>query len=208
MEPEFLYEIKKKYGSVFAVNLKGQEIVFRELTFSEFDKITEYKNSESYSSTDAEDLIISSAVVYPKDFNLEKLPPGLVSSLAQQIVDFSGFYSAKIAKNILDNKREQAAQVRSLMKAFVLATINTYSPEDLDNMTFSQLAERVALSEKIIEIQQGINGIQSTNLTLQLIDPEEEEEKKKASAARHNLSKKVGEAAYEDPIAQKLWGMK
>lgn len=208
MEPEFLYEIKKKYGSVFAVNLKGQEVLFRELTFSEFDKITEYKNSENYASTDAEDLIISSAVIYPKDFVVDKLPPGLISSLAQQIVDFSGFYSAKIAKNTLEEKRQQAAQVRSLMKAFVLATIHTYSPEDLDNMTFSQLAERVALSEKIIEIQQGINGVQATNLTLQLIDPEEEEQKNKASAARHNLSKKVGEAAYEDPIAQKLWGMK
>jgi len=207
MEPQLLYELKKKYGSVFAVNLKGQEVLFRELTFNEFDKITEYKNSEGASSTDAEDLIISSAVVYPEDFNFEKFPPGLISSLAQQIIDFSGFYSAKIAKQVLELKREQAGQVRSLMKAFVLATINTYSPEDLDSMTFSQLAERVAISEKIIEIQQGINGVQPTNLTLQLIDPEEEEQKQKMSAARHNLSKKVGEAVYEDPIAQKLWGM-
>lgn len=207
MEPQFLYEIKKKYGSVFAVNLKGQEVLFRELTFNEFDQITEYKNSEGASSTDAEDLIISSAVVYPENFNFEKLPPGLISSLAQQIIDFSGFYSAKLAKQVLENKREQAGQVRSLMKAFVLATIHAYSPEDLDDMTFSQLAEKVAISEKIIEIIQGMNGVQPTNLTLQLIDPEEEEEKKKISAARHNLSKKVGEAVYEDPIAQKLWGM-
>lgn len=207
MEPQFLYEIKKKYGSVFAVNLKGQEVLFRELTFNEFDRITEYKNSEGASSTDAEDLIISSAVVYPENFNFQKLPPGLISSLAQQIIDFSGFYSAKLAKQVLENKREQAGQVRSLMKAFVLATIHAYSPEDLDDMTFSQLAEKVAVSEKIIEIIQGMNGVQPTNLTLQLIDPEEEEEKKKISAARHNLSKKAGEAVYEDPIAQKLWGM-
>ena len=34
----------------------------------------------------------------------------------------------------------------------------------------------------------------------------EEVEKQKVSAARHNLSKKEGEAAYQDPIAQKLWG--
>ena len=207
MEPQFLYELKKKYGSVFAVNLKGQEVLFRELTFNEFDQITEYKNSENSSSTDAEDLIITSAVVYPENFNFQKLPPGLISSLAQQIIDFSGFYSARLAKQVLESKREHAGQVRSLMKAFVLATIHTYSPEDLDGMTFSQLAERVAISEKIIEIQQGINGVQPNNLTLQLIDPEEEEEKKKVTAARHNLSKKVGEAVYEDPIAQKLWGM-
>jgi hypothetical protein len=58
-----------------------------------------------------------------------------------------------------------------------------------------------------IEIKQNINGIESTNITLQLIDPEEELAKQKQSAARHNLSKKVGEADYQDPIAQKLWGM-
>lgn len=93
------------------------------------------------------------------------------------------------------------------MKAFVLATISIYSPEDLENMTFSELAEKVALSEKIIEIKQNANGMESTDLKIQLIDPEEEEVKKQVSAARHNLSKKDGEAAYEDPIAQKLWGM-
>ena len=40
------------------------------------------------------------------------------------------------------------------MKAFVLATITSYSVDELDEMTFSQLAEKVALSEKIIEIKQ------------------------------------------------------
>lgn len=208
MEPEKLYEIKKKYGSAFAVNVKGQDVVFRELTFNEYDKVVEFKNSEDKSSADAEDLIISAAVVYPENFNFEKLPPGLITSLAQEIIDFSGFYSARLAKSILESKREQAKEVRSLMKAFVLATIPSYTPEQLDEMTFSQLAERVALSEKIIEIQQSSYGIQPTNIELKLIDPEEEQQKKKASAARHNLSKKDGEAVYEDPIAQKLWGMK
>lgn len=207
MEPEFLYSIKKKYGSVFSVNIKGQEIVFRELTFNEYDKVVEYKNSENSSSTDAEDLIISSAVVYPENFNFQKLPPGTISSLAQEIIDFSGFYSPSLAKQILLSKRESANEVRSLMKAFVLATITSYKPEDLDDMTFSQLAERVALSEKILEINQNSYGVPPTNISLELIDPEEEKQKEKVSAARHNLSKKVGEAPYEDPIAQKLWGM-
>lgn len=207
MEPEKLYELKKKYGAVFQTTIKDTEVVFRELTFSEYDKISEYQNADGYSSVDTEDLIIECAVVYPEDFNLNKIPPGMVTSLAQQIVDFSGFYSARLAKNILEEKRDHANQVRSLMKAFVLATISSYSPEDLDEMTFSQLAEKVALSEKIIEIQQGINGIESTDLRLELIDPEEEREKERQKAARHNLSKKEGEAEYDDPIAKKLWGM-
>jgi hypothetical protein len=208
MTPEKLYELKSKYGSIFSTVIKNKEIYFRELTFEEYDKIVEYKNSEEYSSADVEDIIIEAGVVYPEDFDANSIPPGLASSLSQEIVDVSGFYSAKIAKNILENKREKANEVRSLMKAFVLATITMYSPKDLDKMTFSQLAENVALSEKIIEIQQSINGVEPTNINLQLIDPEEEMEKQKTSAARHNASKKEGEASYEDPIAQKLWGMR
>lgn len=93
------------------------------------------------------------------------------------------------------------------MKAFVLATIHTDTPEHLDSLTYSKLAERVALAEKIIEVQQAIAGIESTNVTLSLIDPQEEREKEAQSAARHNASKVEGAATYNDPIAQKLWGM-
>jgi hypothetical protein len=125
--------------------------------------------------------------------------------LAQKIIDVSGFYSARLAKNTLNEKREKSGEVRNLMKAFVLAAIPTYRPDDLDEMTFSQLSEKVALSEKIIEIKQTMNGIEPTNMSLELIDPEEEEIKAKQKAARHNLSKKEGEAEYDDPIAQKLW---
>jgi chorismate mutase len=205
MDPEKLYAIKKAHGAVFTATVKNVDIVFRELTFSEYDKISEYRNSDEFSSADAEDLIINSAVVYPENFSVDKLPPGIVTSLAQRIIDVSGFYSAKLAKRTLEEKREKAGEVRNLMKAFVLATIPVYKPEDLDEMTFSQLSERVAIAEKIIEIKQAINGIEPTNMSLELIDPEEEEEKARQKAARHNLSRKDGEAEYEDPIAQKLW---
>ena len=203
-----ILDIKKKYGPVFSAEIKGQEVLFRELTFSEFDEIADLQDLEDGSSVDSEDAIIATAVVYPEDFDIDRLPAGLVSSLARQILDVSGFSSPKSAKQILEEKRTNAEQVRSLMKAFVLATIKTYTPEELDHMTFAQLAERVALSEKIIEITQAMHGIEPNNLKLQLIDPEEEEEKQKRTAARHDASKTEGAAGYNDPIAQKLWGMR
>jgi hypothetical protein len=67
------------------------------------------------------------------------------------------------------------------------------------------LAERVALAEKIIEVKQAINGMESTNVKLELIDPEEEQQKEQQRAANYNNSRKQGEAAYEDPVARKLW---
>lgn len=94
------------------------------------------------------------------------------------------------------------------MKAFVLATIHTDSPEFLDSLTFSQLAERVALAEQIINVHQAILAIESTDVKLSLIDPEEERQKIAQSAARHEASKPQGAAGFNDPIAQKLWGTK
>lgn len=204
---EVLYELKLKYGSIFETYLKKDLVIFRELTFAEFDKIAEHE-SLGESSAEIEDLIIKSAVLYPEDIVLDNYPAGLVASLAEEILQESGFASPSKAKRTLDDKRAQAAEVRNLMKAFVLSTITTYSPEDLDNLTYTKLAEKVALSEKIIEIKQNILGIAPTNVVLQLIDPNEEEEKFKDKAERYNKSKKEGAAKYEDPIAQKLWGLR
>lgn len=90
----------------------------------------------------------------------------------------------------------------------MLATIHGDTPEFLDSLTYSQLAARVALAEKIIEVKQAILAIESTNVTLQIIDPEEEQQKQQRTAARHDASKGEGAARYNDPIAQRLWGVK
>jgi hypothetical protein len=206
IDSEVFLELKLKYGPLYNVNVKGTDLLFRELTFAEFDRIEQYQYAGEYSSADAEDYILECTVVYPENFNINKIPAGAVSQIAQEVLDASGFATARTAKRIIEEKRALAGEVRSLMKAFVLATIHTYSPEDLDKMTFSQLAERVTLAEKIIEVQQSINGIEPTQVKLDLIDPEEEAEKEKRIAAEYNAKRKEGEAVYNDPIAQKLMG--
>lgn len=208
IDSDIVFRLKEKYGNIYSVNIRGVEVVFRELTFQEYKKILYLRELNDFSSADIEDVIISYSIVYPEDFDWNNIPAGNISTLAEDVLDISGITSAKLAKSILEQKRLEANEVKNLMKAFVLATITSYTPEQLEAMTFSELAEKVALSEKIIEIQQAINNIPANNMTLQLIDPEEELEKEKQTAARHNLSKKAGEASYEDPVAQKLWGIK
>lgn len=206
MDEEVLLELKSKYGPLYGTSVKGIDLLFRELTYAEFDKFILIQESNGYSSADSEDYILEKCIVYPENFNINIIPAGAVSSIADLVLEASGFSSAKTAKRILESKREKASEVRGLMKAFVLATINTYTPEDLDNMTYSMLAERVALAEKIIEVMQAINGMESTQVKLDLIDPEEEAIKQQQIAAEYNAKRKEGEAVYADPIAQKLLG--
>ena len=51
-------EIRKQFGPLFSTKIKGQTVLFRELTFSEFDKIIEKQKIEEGSSIDSEDEII------------------------------------------------------------------------------------------------------------------------------------------------------
>jgi hypothetical protein len=203
-----IFDLKNKYGKLYSVNIKNINFIFRELTFKEYNTIIYHQEYENLSSADIEDLIISCAVVEPENFDLSRIPAGTVSILAQEILDLSGFFSPKIAKSILDEKRIESNEVKNLMKAFVLATITSYTPEDLEDMTFSELAQHVALSEKIIEIRQAMNGVQYSGISLELIDPEEEQNKIKEKIEKHDKAKPQGAAGMGDPIAQKLWGMR
>lgn len=206
IDADTLFHLKEKYGNIYSVEIKGKTFVFRELTFHEYKKVMYLRDIDEFSSADIEDAIINFSVVYPDDFDLNSIPPGNVTSLADRVLDISGITSVQLAKSILEEKRYEVNEVKNLMKAFVLATISSYTPEQLEAMTFSELAEKVALSEKIIEIKQAIHNIPSNDISLQLIDPEEEAEKEKQKAARYNLSRKPGEAKFEDPIAHQLWG--
>jgi hypothetical protein len=207
IDDEVLAELKKKNGPLFAFNIKGTDLLFRQLTFEQFDDIAQGQESGYLSSADAEDKVLEATLVYPDINFIQRIPAGAVSSIAQEIIDQSGLASARIAKGILEEKRAiSQTDVRVLMKAFVLATMPAYSPDDLNKMTFSQLAEKVALAERIIEIKQTMNGLQPSQMKLDLIDPEEEINKEKARAANYNASRVEGEAVYEDPIARKLWG--
>jgi len=206
MDSEKIFELKNRYGNIYSVKIKNYDLIFRELTFKEYDEIIYLKDLDDYSSADIEDLILKFAIVYPEDFDINRIPPGNVSSLAQNVLDQSALTSVDLAKSIIEEKRDEINQVKNLMKAFVLATITTYSPEELDLMTFSQLAHNVALSEKIIEIRQAMNGIQPSNISLQLIDPNSQTQNQ--SPGPNNKSRKpaVDENLTHDPIAQKLWG--
>ena len=90
MDPDFLFRLKSKYGSIFETYLKKDIVIFRELTFAEFDKIAEYETAGE-SAAEIEDLIIKCAVVYPENMVLDNYPAGMISALAEEILQESRF---------------------------------------------------------------------------------------------------------------------
>lgn len=169
---------KERYGSVYSMSAPVAEFIFRPVTVGEYEKI---KQSPWMSSADAEEEFVRIAVLSP-----EQIPPntpaGVVTALAEEIVEVSGFGSPKRAIEVLTEKRSISGDVQVLMKAFVLAMMPGYSEEDLNELTFQQLASKVALAEQIIQVHQAVMGVEN-EVRLHIIDPEEEAARAAAEAA-------------------------
>jgi hypothetical protein len=192
---------KQTYGQIYSVEVRGVEYVFRPLTFSEYDNV---KLGDPESSADAEEEIVARALLEPDRLD-DRIPAGIVTSLASKVMELSGFGNPKRMKAILEDKRERAnGDVRTMMKAFVLASLPAYTEEDLDNLTFDALAAKVAIAEMVMKVQQASVGVEH-EIKVDIVDPDEEQAKAQEELQKHAAQKKPGTAGWNDPIAMKLY---
>lgn len=190
--PEQLAKWKMEYGEVFSVE---DEYIFRPLKVKEHAEIERHKE---WSSPEIEDYIVATALIHPQFSDVElTATAGTISSLAHEILNISGYGKANYAQKTIDNARERVNEAINLMKIFIIAAMPAYTDISLDDFTYAELAMKVALAEKIIEVRQG-------GATLALIDPEAEIEKEKLLAEKESIMKMPGQAPRNDPIAQKL----
>lgn len=198
--PEQVEAWKKEYGQIYSASTKKAEYIFREISFAEYDKALE---GEGEGSAEKEDELVRTALLYPVDPDFDRIPAGFISSLAEEILAVSGFTDLHVARKILDEARVKTQEVRGMMKSFVIAAMPAYKEEELDQMTFRQLAAKVALAESVIKVNQTAFGIEAA-FKLDLIDPEEEAARHAQEVKKHNAQRKPGTAALDDPIAHKL----
>jgi hypothetical protein len=201
--PELIISLKRKYGELYEVGIGSTKVLFRALTFRELDELS---IAEDYtSSVESEELIVKQALLYPEYEELEKLSAGIISTLAEEIIEESCFFNIKNGRSKLELEREKANDVRVLMKAFIIAAMPAYKAEELDAQTFAQLANKVALAEQILAMnfatQVSAFSEGGAAPTLLLIDDDEDEEEERRRAAMHNLTRKEGAAVANDPIA-------
>lgn len=196
---EQIAQWKNEYGSIFVAG----NYYFRAITLHEFQSIGA---NTSLSSAEREEHFVAAALLYPLDQDVDHLPAGVFTQLAEDVLETSGFQNPQLAKMRLDSIRNRAkGSVYTLMKAMILATIPSYREEELDDLTFEQLLEKVVLAEQVIEVHQAI--MSGDPVTLMLVDPEEEVQEQQEQRQKHAAQKKQGTAGFDDPIARKLHNM-
>lgn len=193
---------KDRYGNIYAVELRAEEFIFRELTFSELDQLL-LRND--LGTAELEEELVRAALLSPVEYDFDKAPAGIISSIAEQVLGYSGITDPKYAKEVLVSERDKAQNTRTMMKAFVLAVVPNTTEDQLDQLTFRELVKQVILAEEIIKVNDLIYGIQrEQHLMFDLIDPEEEAEKEQAAREKFAAQRKPGQAPPDDPIARQL----
>jgi len=193
LTPELIIELKKEHGEIFQIDFKDQPIIFRALTFKEFEDLA---IEEGYTnSTESEDSIVRTALLYPSLDDLDKLGAGLISVLAEEVLDESAFLDTEKARSLLQGHREMMTEAKALAAIFIISAMPAYKIEDLDNKTFSELLYMVAVAEEILGMRfQSERAVfmEEGGSPLMILGIEEDEEE----------GKQGGQSM--DPIAQKL----
>lgn len=191
---------KKEFKEVFSITAKGQLYYFRSLRVAELEALPLGK--DGVGALDVEDLVLGLGILWPTAIEFDSIPAGIASTISEEILTASGFSSPKVAKEFLEGEKAKTDDLFILMKAYIIAAMPAYKEDDFDHLTFRELARKVALAEKVLEVHQA--SYQSESVTLDLIDPEEELEEEQKKARKHNSMKTDGHASYDDPVARKL----
>ncbi len=194
-----IVELKQRYDEVSELVAGGHCILYRSISFYEFDHIAKSLTDQS-SSVDVEDDLVKLAVVWPTNFDPDNYKPGLITVLADKIKETSCLDGEVYqAKEVLERWRDRVSGIRGEMYAFILFALTQYKAEDLDKMTFFKLSELVALSEKVIALRQLAEGVEvRVPIRLEIYTPEEMAVLGAQKVSDH------GNATVADPIAQKL----
>ena len=119
--------------------------------------------------------------------------------LCKEVIEHSAFSDVTMARNALEEARQQSQNVFETIKAIILAAMPTMDVETLNEKNFYELAGLVVLAENIFRVQR--EAIE-TDYHLEVEDPDEPEDESKI--LRKNQTKLPGQAKEQDPIAQKL----
>jgi hypothetical protein len=193
---ELIVDLKKRHGEIFQMDFGDQALVFRALTLKEFENLAiEEGHSDSAQS---EDNIVQTALLYPSMSVLEKMSAGLISVLAEEIIEESSFLNISKAQEILDSQRKEMNDIKALVPIFIISAMPSYKLEDLENKTFNELLYMVAMAEEILGMRfqteyHLLSGEGGGSPMMLLGDTDEEQ----------NDSP---EAQSSDPIAEQLHG--
>jgi len=107
-----------------------------------------------YMDGSAEDFIFKTCVLYPditaKD--IDHMLAGTVSELARIIIDTSGFSSADVLRNLIQENRETMDLADNQITAILCKAFPQLTPDIIDDFDMYKITKYLALAEQILGV--------------------------------------------------------
>ncbi len=151
------HEALSQHKELYLFELEGYRVLFRLLTWEDFKNFSHLILQYDSMLYDLEDMIWNVAVIEHNFLSgLEYIEAGVVSSVAQLVLYLSGNLvnsEAAIAKlnEDLTIARVGVGLLDSQIKLAICEAFPSYKPEELDKLTWTQILERLAFSEKLLK---------------------------------------------------------
>lgn len=139
------------YKSLYYQSTKGLEVIFRPLTFDEYETIMDlerYLDPAAINNTIVKMAVVFSTAGIQWVDNWKRAFD--IDHIAQAILDISGFQNKARFFELMDEKRKLAKQVQSLMEIYICTAFKAISPLQLKDMTLEQQIELVAKAEEAL----------------------------------------------------------
>lgn len=145
---ELLYQLKEKYGNVYAALIGDQTFFFRELTRKEYRFLISMPYASEY---ELEEAICQTAVVYPEEYDFSMHGrAGIVKTLSVQILAASGFASPSQTIEMLEQHRQSMKQFESQAETLVSLVFHI-RPEEMADWTQDTFLQYVARAEWVMQ---------------------------------------------------------
>jgi len=145
--------LKQKYGRVFKVVSPATKITiyFRLISKQEYDTYINMAPYREVITPEAEDYLLSKAVVEPNFDDLEaRLLTGEFHAVAEAIAINSGFHNIEDFASELKNRRLATQVLIEQIIGFICKAFPIYKVAEIEEMSYDEIARLLALSEAMM----------------------------------------------------------
>lgn len=158
---DHIQKLKFQHGRLFKVvtPITKIDVYFRLISKNEYDNYIGMAPNREIMNLEAEDYLLSRAIVAPPFGHLEdSLLAGEYHTIAEAIVVRSGFHELSDFVNELKAKRLQSQTLIEQIMGFICKAFPIYTIQNLEDMTYTELARLLALSETMMGIKLEVPG--------------------------------------------------
>lgn len=143
-----LQAYKDQYPNVFAIDIKDQQFILRELTRKEYKRIVDRTYGNDYG---LEEMICQTAVLYPEGYDFTiKGRAGFAKTLAAEVIAISGFAHPDQQVEILDYYRADMMNLDSQAETVIQLVFPGVSEEEMQDWTQEMFMRRLARAEWVM----------------------------------------------------------